>query len=125
MIKYLLEEKYYHIKLNLTFLIIFIGLNYIYFNFGKNKFNFQIESFLKENLKKAFLDNVVFVDEKPMIDSDNLIKEYSYLVYQKYGEAEITQIYIDDEYKKYVYSIKEIVTIDEVKYEVGYGIKEK
>ena len=109
-----------YIKFNLSFLIIFIGLNYIYFNFGKNKFNFQIESFLKE-----FLDNVVFVDEKPMIDSDNLIKEYSYLVYQKYGEAEITQIYIDDEYKKYVYSIKEIVTIDEVKYEVGYGIKEK
>ena len=114
-----------YIKFNLSFLIIFIGLNYIYFNFGKNKFNFQIESFLKENLKKAFLDNVVFVDENPMIDSDNLIKEYSYLVYQKYGEAEITQIYIDDEYKKYVYSIKEIVTIDEVKYEVGYGIKEK
>ena len=65
-----------YIKFNLTFLIIFIGLNYIYFNFGKNKFNFQIESFLKENLKKAFLDYVVFVDEKPMIDSDNLIKEY-------------------------------------------------
>ena len=42
-----------YIKFNLTFLIIFIGLNYIYFNFGKNKFNFQIESFLKENLKKA------------------------------------------------------------------------
>ena len=59
-----------YIKFNLSFLIIFIGLNYIYFNFGKNKFNFQIESFLKENLKKAFLDNVVFVDEKPMIDSE-------------------------------------------------------
>ena len=73
-------------------------------------------------------ENAVFyfdVDNFNTENVDNLIKEYSYLVYQKYEEAEITQIYIDDEYKKYVYSIKEIVTIDEVKYEVGYGIKEK
>ena len=49
-----------YIKFNLSFLIIFIGLNYIYFNFGKNKFNFQIESFLKENLKKALIQFIKF-----------------------------------------------------------------
>lgn len=114
-----------YMKFNISFLISIISINFIYFNFGKEQYDFQIKSFLKENLKKAFLNNIIFLDNKPMVDSENLIKEYSYLIYQKYENADIIQTYKDNKYNRYVESVKEIVTIDKVKYEIGYEIKEK
>ena len=112
-------------KYNFSFLISTLGILFIFSNFSTSRENSQIKEYLKESLKKAFLNNVVLIDNIPKIDSNSLIIEYSYLVRQKYETAEISQIYDNDIYMPYVDSVKEIIEIDNVKYEIGYGIKKK